>query len=122
MTSTTPKPNITNIVVVHGGELAKDVSEQIANRINNNNNNKHQVISAVTLRSASERPKTLLDYMSLSSDDDDSSATTTLVVFVMQTIENASPTEEVSSKHNIICCPGGRLDWTGLGCSLAKTN
>lgn len=70
-----------NIVIVHGGELAKDVADQILA--------KQPAGSAikVTLRSASERPKALAD---LKSD--------TLVCFVMQTIENAAPTEDVSSE------------------------
>jgi len=69
---------VKQLVVVHGGELAKDVAEQVLV--------KKPASSSVevSLRSASERPKTLVDL----SDD-------TLVCFVMQTVENAAPTEEV---------------------------
>lgn len=69
---------ITKLVVVHGGELAQDVAEQIAKKGDSSS-------IKVSLKSASERPKTLLDL------NDD-----TVVCFVMQTIENAQPTEEVS--------------------------
>mmetsp|Transcript_23155 Transcript_23155/g.38285 ORF Transcript_23155/g.38285 Transcript_23155/m.38285 type:complete len:161 (+) Transcript_23155:61-543(+) len=69
---------IQKLVVVHGGELAKDVAEQIAA--------KKQGSIEVTVRSASERPKALVDF----GDD-------TLVCFVMQTIENDAPTEEGGS-------------------------
>jgi hypothetical protein len=65
------------LVVVYGGELAKDVAEQIVAKKGNSS-------IKVTLRSASERPKTLVDL-----------GDNTLVCFVIQTIENAAPTEEV---------------------------
>eukprot|EP00566_Odontella_aurita_P027820 CAMPEP_0113562908 /NCGR_PEP_ID=MMETSP0015_2-20120614/20775_1 /TAXON_ID=2838 /ORGANISM="Odontella" /LENGTH=166 /DNA_ID=CAMNT_0000464831 /DNA_START=102 /DNA_END=599 /DNA_ORIENTATION=- /assembly_acc=CAM_ASM_000160 len=70
------------IVVVHGGELATDVASKI----------KSEIVSAspgglsdgdVTVQCASVRPKKLLDL-----------GASTLVVFVLQTIENSSPTEE----------------------------
>jgi hypothetical protein len=70
------------LVVVHGGELAKDVAEQIVAK-------KGSSAIKVTMRSASERPKTLVDL-----------GDNTLVCFVMQTIENAAPTEEVRAS----CC------------------
>ena len=68
---------IFQVVVVHGGELAKDVAEEIAAKKPSTST------CSVSLRCASERPKTLLE---LGSD--------TIVCFVLQTIENAAPTEE----------------------------
>lgn len=66
------------LVIVHGGELAQDVAERIKTK---------QPAGAASLkvevRNASDRPKTLLDL-------DEK----VLVCFVMQTIENAAPTEE----------------------------
>ena len=71
---------VKQVVVVYGGELANDVAQQIVAK---------KPASAdsieVSLRNASERPKTLLEY------DQD-----TVVCFVIQTIENAAPTEDVS--------------------------
>lgn len=70
----------TKVVIVYGGELAKDVAEQI---------DAQKPASGevdVTLRCASERPKTLLD-----------SEKDTVLCFVMQTIENEGPTEEGSA-------------------------
>jgi sulfite reductase alpha subunit-like flavoprotein len=74
------------IVIVHGGELAKDVAEQIAAL------KPATSVFEVTLRCASERPKTLLNY---SASDD--SGNSTVLCFVMQTIENEGPTEEGGS-------------------------
>ena len=70
---------VEKLVVVYGGPLAKDVAERLLE--------KKPSTSAVdvTLRNASERPKTLLDH----TED-------TVVCFVIQTIENENPTEEVS--------------------------
>jgi len=71
---------VSKVVVVYGGELAKDVAERIVQQ---------KPISCsydVSMRCASERPKTLLDY------DGE-----TTVCFVLQTIENAAPTEEGGS-------------------------
>ena len=73
---------VSQVVVVYGGELAKDVAEQIVTK-------KPSSCSATvttTVRCASDRPKTLLDY------DND-----TVVCFILQTIENAAPTEEGGS-------------------------
>merc|ERR1712194_395749 len=70
----------TEVVIVYGGELAKDMGEQI---------DAQKPASGevdVTLRCASERPKTLLD-----------SEKDTVLCFVMQTIENEGPTEEGSA-------------------------
>eukprot|EP00537_Pseudo-nitzschia_pungens_P003398 CAMPEP_0172367750 /NCGR_PEP_ID=MMETSP1060-20121228/23402_1 /TAXON_ID=37318 /ORGANISM="Pseudo-nitzschia pungens, Strain cf. cingulata" /LENGTH=170 /DNA_ID=CAMNT_0013092101 /DNA_START=57 /DNA_END=569 /DNA_ORIENTATION=+ len=76
---------VTKVIVVHGGELARDVAEQI------------EAVQPsggefdVKLRCASERPKTLLDYKSDNADDK------VVLCFVLQTIENAAPTEEGGS-------------------------
>ena len=64
------------LVIVHGGELAKDVAEQIQSKC-------APALNDIEIRSASERPKKLLDL------DE-----TVLVCFVLQTIENAAPTED----------------------------
>lgn len=71
---------IEKVVVVYGGELASDVAQQVVAK-------KPPNLSTieVSLRNASERPKTLLDI-----------GADTVVCFVMQTIENGSPTEDVS--------------------------
>ena len=70
---------VSQVVVIHGGELAKDVAEQIVAK-------KPASVASVSSRCASARPKTLLDY-----------GGDTLVCFVLQTIENAAPTEEGGS-------------------------
>jgi len=63
------------IIIVHGGELAKDVAEQMIAKA---------ASDAVTCQCASERPKKLVEHPE-----------DTLICFIMQTIENASATEEV---------------------------
>jgi len=63
---------IGKVVVVHGGELAQDIADQIKGHL------------PVDVRSASERPTKLVG-------DVDSTA---LVCFIVQTIENGAPTEE----------------------------
>lgn len=67
------------LVVVYDGDLAQDISSQIKAT--------HEASSLdlmpVELRKASDRPKSLLDLNE-----------GTLVCFVMQTIENGSPTED----------------------------
>jgi sulfite reductase alpha subunit-like flavoprotein len=68
----------TKIVIIHGGELAKDVAEQVEAL-------KPSDDFDVTLRCASERPKTLLNLSDA------------VLCFVMQTIENEAPTEEGGS-------------------------
>lgn len=71
---------IENLVIVYGGELAKDVAAQVAAR-------KPEGSSLnVTIRCADDRPKTLTD-----------SGLDSVVCFILQTIENASPTEDVSN-------------------------
>ncbi|VEU37385.1 unnamed protein product [Pseudo-nitzschia multistriata] len=78
----------TKIVVVHGGELARDVAEQIEAL-----RPKECGTVEVTLRCASERPKTLLDYKTGRGGDDEK----VVLCFILQTIENAAPTEEGGS-------------------------
>jgi hypothetical protein len=80
---------VKHLVVVYGGELAKDVAEQIVAKKpaagEESCTTTTTTLQEVSLRSAAERPRTLVD---LKAD--------TVVCFVMQTIENAAPTEEVS--------------------------
>lgn len=97
-----------SVVVVYGGELAKDVAEQIEalkpEFVGNSN-----IDVDVTLRCASERPKTLLHPLkvttaaaaAVTNDNDINNDTTApvaavvvVVCFVLQTIENGSPTDE----------------------------
>ena len=68
---------MTEVVIVYGGELAKDVAEQIKA--------KSPPSVTVKLQSASERPKKLLEEHATSS---------SVFCFVVQTIENGAPTEE----------------------------
>ena len=111
-----------NVVIVYGGELAKDIAEQIeALKPTTTTTDDLNFDIDITLRCASERPKTLLDYKintveeEEGDDDDDvkkkkkdddadkeevipadtttTTTTTTIVCFVLQTIENNSPTE-----------------------------
>eukprot|EP00529_Nitzschia_sp_RCC80_P035997 CAMPEP_0113469374 /NCGR_PEP_ID=MMETSP0014_2-20120614/15865_1 /TAXON_ID=2857 /ORGANISM="Nitzschia sp." /LENGTH=169 /DNA_ID=CAMNT_0000361847 /DNA_START=85 /DNA_END=594 /DNA_ORIENTATION=- /assembly_acc=CAM_ASM_000159 len=74
--------DVEQVVIIHGGELAKDVAEQILAKKPEGG----LVQQTVVLRSASERPKTILDYDSR-----------TVVCFVLQTIENGAPTEDGGS-------------------------
>ena len=71
---------MTQLIIVYGGELASDVASQIESK-------KPSKLPelVVSLRNASDRPKKLLEY-----------GEDTIICFVMQTIENSSPTEEVS--------------------------
>ena len=109
-----------NVVIVYGGELAKDIAEQIEalKPTTTTTTDDLNFDINITLRCASERPKTLLDYKintveeveeegdddvnKKKKDDDDDAVeeevipadtTTTIVCFVFQTIENNSPTE-----------------------------
>lgn len=70
---------ISKLVVVHGGELAKDVAEQLVEK-------KPANTITTEMICASKRPSALVD---MGSED-------TLFCFVLQTVENAAPTEEVS--------------------------
>ncbi|GAX12793.1 hypothetical protein FisN_15Hh272 [Fistulifera solaris] len=65
---------ISKVVIVHGGELAKDVAEQLAAQKPAN--------IVIEVRCASERPSTLVAH-----------GEDTVLCFIMQTIENAAPTE-----------------------------
>ena len=72
------------IVIIHGGnDLPKDIAEQLFER-----KPKEAVAMDVSLRCASNKPKTLVEEYSTSE---------TLVVFIIQTIENSLPTEEGSA-------------------------
>jgi len=71
---------VTKLVVVHGGDIAEDVAQQVIAKKPND------VTFEIVLRNASERPKTLLDY------DKD-----TVVCFIIQTVENAAPSEDGGS-------------------------
>ena len=70
------------VILVFGGELAYDVAQQLLAKKPSN-----LFAVDVSLRNASERPKTLLE-----------NGEDTIICFIIQTIENANPTEEVSSE------------------------
>jgi len=67
-----------NLIVVYGGELAHDVAERVADQ------QPSSATVSVTIQSASERPKKLID----GSDE------TTATCFIMQTVENGNATED----------------------------
>ena len=67
------------LIVVFGGELAKDVAEQVVAK------KPPELAIRVTIRNASEKPQNLVAY-----------GPTTCICFVMQTVENAAPAEDVS--------------------------
>ncbi|GAX20247.1 hypothetical protein FisN_15Lh272 [Fistulifera solaris] len=67
---------ISKVVIIHGGELAKDVAEQVVAQRPAKND------LVIEVRCASERPSTLLHY-----------GEDTVLCFIMQTVENAAPTE-----------------------------
>eukprot|EP00979_Chaetoceros_neogracilis_P008905 scaffold2002_cov245-Chaetoceros_neogracile.AAC.6 len=69
--------SIKEVVLVYGGELAIDVAHQLESKKPSSSS------VSCTLRNASERPKTLLDY-----------GPDVLVCFILQTIENGNPTED----------------------------
>jgi hypothetical protein len=82
-----------HLVIVYDGELSKDIAEQLMSK---------QRVSSfqMSLRSAGDKPKGIVsDYCQ--------AATNTVVCFIIQTIENMSPTEDVS--ENTFCygndCP-----------------
>lgn len=68
------------LIIIHGGELSKDVAEQLQAK-----KPASLPLLQVELRPASKSPKTLLS---------DSTTSTTLHCFILQTIENAAPTED----------------------------
>ena len=71
-----------HLVVVYDGELSKDIAEQLIAM-------QKQSSVQVSLRSASDKPKGIVSEYCRA-------ATNTVVCFIIQTIENASPTEDVS--------------------------
>lgn len=88
---------IKNVVLVHGGELARDVASQIEQSQPDN----HAVQQPVSVRqqSAADRPNKLVDAVCRGdnndkADDGGSSSSSTVVCFILQTIENAAPTED----------------------------
>jgi len=133
-----------SVVIVYGGELAKDVAEQIEALKPTSNDD---IEIDVTLRCASERPKTLTKYKSNKSsttesnkdDDEDekeedkkadegtttSTDTTVVVCFVLQTIEHGLPTEEggialrffkrKTHPDDLLSCDGTVLKYAVLG-------
>ena len=90
-----------SVVVVYGGELAQDVAEQIESLkpdcVGNND-----IDINIVLKCASERPKNLLQPLKLTSaataatenENGGNNDTVVVVCFVIQTIENGSPTDE----------------------------
>lgn len=84
---------VTKVVIVHGGELAKDVSERI--EALQPSGGGAAAAFEVTLRCASERPKTLLDFTNSNNNSDNQD--NVVLCFVLQTIENSAPTEEGGS-------------------------
>lgn len=105
------------LVVVHGGELAKDVAERIASQALSSSSSSSAPVVSVVLRSASSRPKELVDVCR--------DRTVVGVVFVMQTVENAEPTEDGGScmrffqrrthPENLLTNSGFRFAVLGLG-------
>ena len=75
-----------HLILVYDGELSKNIAEKLISM--------QQASSIqVSLRSASDKPKGLVsDYCH--------TASTTVVCFIVQTIENASPTEDVSTRSS----------------------
>ena len=70
---------VNKVVIVHGGELAADVAQQVTLK-------KPSDLSInVSIQSASVRPKILLSH-----------GIDTVICFIIQTIENEAPTEEVN--------------------------
>lgn len=71
--------SIKKVIVVYGGELAHDVAQRLESKKPSSST------VSCALRNASERPKTLLEH-----------GPDVLVCFILQTIENGNPTEDVS--------------------------
>ena len=82
-------PLFERVIVCYGGELAKDVAQQIISKQPSNliSTNSTKVI----IRNASERTTQLVEYDSK-----------TLICFVFQTVENGAATEEVCNV--VLCC------------------
>lgn len=66
------------LIIIHGGELAADVAQQVSLK------KPSDLVIDVSIQCASVRPKSLLTH-----------GTDTVICFVIQTIENEAPTEEV---------------------------
>ena len=84
-TTTEATSPITRVLIVHGGELAHDVAQQWATAARAGNNN-----LTITVQCASERPTKWMK----SDDNNKNNSASTLVCFVVQTVENAAPTEQ----------------------------
>ena len=74
------------VVVLHGGELAVDVAE----KLQQSKPAALEGVVEVTLRSMDSKPKELPALATSGG----KSKSTTLLVMVIQTVENAQPTEE----------------------------
>jgi hypothetical protein len=79
---------IEQLVVVYGGELAKDVAKQLEAK----KELTESLVQGVTIRCADDRPKSLVEF-----------GADTLVCFILQTIENSAPTEDVSVSNDTRC-------------------
>ena len=86
---------IKNLVIVFGGELARDVAQRVITK------QPSTLELSVSIQSASERPKKLID-----NSNEDSA-----ICFVMQTVENACATEDggttlrfLSERHIRVIC------------------
>lgn len=78
---------IRDLIVVHDGDLAKDVAEQLISKKPENVD-----LANLKLLRANDRPKKILPEL----------GEDTLVCFVLRTIENASPTEEVRDTRVLV--------------------
>ena len=121
-----------NVVIVYGGELAKDIAEQIEALKPTTTTDDFDFEINITLRCASERPKTLLDYKintvkeEEKGDETTTTTTTTIVCFVFQTIENNSPTESGGTTirffkrkthpNDFLSCNGTTMKYCVFGC------
>ena len=76
--ATTVIDPVNKVIIVHGGELAHDIAQQLSQKKPEN------LPVHVSIQNASERPKSLLNH-----------GKDTVVCFIIQTIENECPTEEV---------------------------
>jgi hypothetical protein len=82
---------VEELIVVFGGELAADVAERVLSR------KPPGSVVKVTLRNASDRPQKLVEY-----------GENTCICFVIQTVENDSPAEDVRflCSHSEECAVG----------------
>eukprot|EP00555_Chaetoceros_dichaeta_P002683 CAMPEP_0198250636 /NCGR_PEP_ID=MMETSP1447-20131203/1739_1 /TAXON_ID=420782 /ORGANISM="Chaetoceros dichaeta, Strain CCMP1751" /LENGTH=164 /DNA_ID=CAMNT_0043935483 /DNA_START=88 /DNA_END=582 /DNA_ORIENTATION=+ len=99
--------SFTNLIIVYGGELALDVAERVVAK------QPSSTSLSVTIQSASERPKKLID----------NSNETTAICFILQTIENACATEDGGTTlrffkrktHPSDLLSGGKFQFAVLG-------